>query len=328
VVPVIVEQDGAVATVRVDNATETAPENFLTDAVVTRLWDTLTTLEKDRGIRAVVLTGAGRGGFIGHYDIDEIVTGAQRVALAMPRGLAPAVLGLAVPLARARWLRRRVAASALAGVVALVRFHQVTALIRRSRKVYVAAVDGPAFGGGLELALACDVRVAGDGGDLGLIEVLLGLVPGGGGSQLLARALGPSRALELLLEGRPLTAEQALRLGLVHLVVPREEVLAQARVVARRLARRSPDAVRAVKHAVHQGGSLPLDGGLAVERSWFLTLAGGVAAKTALRHLATRIWHSRRAGLDPEQAAALRMKDLRDGVAVELGEPLHFAENN
>jgi enoyl-CoA hydratase len=319
--PVTVERDGAVVTVRIDNVTENASENFLTTPVLTQLWDELTGLERDNGVRAVVLTGAD-GRFVGHYDVDEILAGAQRVGVGVPRALAPAVLGFAAPLARVRGLRVRLAASPLAGVVALSRFHQLTELIRDSSKVYVAAIDGPAFGGGLELALACDVRVAGaEGCDLGLLEVLLGLVPGGGGSQVLVRALGPQRALDMLLEGRTLTSAQAYELGLVQHLVSREEVLAEARTVARRLGGRFAPAVRAVKHAVHHGGSLSVRRGHAVEGAWFLALAGRGGTQTALRHLATEIWRSRRAGEDPVESATRRMIELQRGDAVEFAAP-------
>ncbi|MDI2127665.1 enoyl-CoA hydratase/isomerase family protein [Yinghuangia seranimata] len=276
---VTAERDGAVLTVRVDNP----PLNFLNAALMDRLADTLAAARRDPDVRAVVLTGATPGVFIGHYDIDEILDGVRRAGVALPERLAPVPLRVLAPLVRVPRLRAALAATPVGGLVSLLRFHEVIRSMRRSDTVFVAAIDGPALGGGFELALGCDIRVTGDGPyDLGQAELLLGLVPGGGGSQLLARMLGSARTIELLLEGRLFSPAEALEAGLVHHVVPRDEVVKHAHEVASRLATRSASAVGAAKRLVYEASSASVERGLAAERASFLALAGGAPAQRAL----------------------------------------------
>ncbi|WP_366146367.1 enoyl-CoA hydratase-related protein [uncultured Pseudokineococcus sp.] len=140
----------------------------------------------------------------------------------------------------------------------------------------VAALEGPVLGGGLELALACDVRVCGEGARLGLPEVGLGVVPGAGGTQRLARLVGPARAKDLLLSASPVGAQESWRLGLVDRVVPAGEALGAARALAERYAAAGPrEALRAAKRAVDGGLELPLPQGLALERALFTELFAG-----------------------------------------------------
>nr|WP_298992752.1 enoyl-CoA hydratase/isomerase family protein [uncultured Pseudokineococcus sp.] len=140
----------------------------------------------------------------------------------------------------------------------------------------VAAVEGAALGGGLELALACDVRVCAKDARLGLPEVGLGVLPGAGGTQRLARLVGPSRAKDLLWSGAPVGAEEALRLGLVDEVVPPGEALDAALARAARYAAAGPrDALRAAGRAVDEGLGLALADGLALERRLFTELFAG-----------------------------------------------------
>lgn len=313
------ERHGAMATLRVNNVSDDAGDNLLTTPVMTQLWDALVRIERDPRIRAVVLTGALPGRFIGHYDIDEILTSADRVGLPMPPRLAPYALRSVAPLVRNRRLRDMVGRSALGGVASLLLFHQTVAHMRRSAKVFVAAIDGPAFGGGFELALACDIRVAGDGPfEMGLFEVLIGLLPGGGGSQLLTRTLGTGATIDLLLEGRTFSPQQAYDLGLVQHLVPQASVYDEARSIARRLARRSPMAVRAVKHVVYTGGSADVGRGLATERSWFMALVSRDSAKTALRRYSAQMRDARLAGDDPAEFTGKYLPQWREGTAVEF----------
>ena len=133
-------------------------------------------------------------------------------------------------------------------------------------QVFIAYIAGHALGGGLEIALACDIRLAGAGlYKLGLPEVTLGLLPGNGGTQRLTRLIGPSRALELLVTGRTYTVEEAREMGLVADVYNADEGEAKVREYASRLAGGAGQAIAAIKRCVHEGGELSLSNGLALE---------------------------------------------------------------
>jgi enoyl-CoA hydratase len=141
-------------------------------------------------------------------------------------------------------------------------------------KPTIAAINGYALGGGLEIALGCDFRVLGETAKLGLPEIQLGVIPGGGGTQRLARLVGPAIAKNLLYTGRHVAAEEAARIGLAEEVVPVEQTLERAMQLAATLARGPAMALRAAKLSVDEGLDLPLDSGLALERSHFLALFG------------------------------------------------------
>ena len=140
-------------------------------------------------------------------------------------------------------------------------------------KPLIAAINGYAFGGGLEAALACDLRIAAEGAQMGQPEVGLGLLPGWGGTQRLPRLLGESRAMEIMLVGEPLTAQRAFEIGLVHQVVPPEELRAAANALAERICRNGPLAVRACKMAAQRGLATSLEEGLRIEQLYFERLA-------------------------------------------------------
>ena len=144
--------------------------------------------------------------------------------------------------------------------------------VARIPKPTVAAVTGYALGGGCELALACDFRVAGDNARLGQPEILLGLIPGAGGTQRLARLVGPSRAKELIFSGRFVAAEEALRMGLVDEVVDAADVLAAARRRVAPYVGGPAFALRAAKEAIDRGVEVDLDTGLEIERMQFAGL--------------------------------------------------------
>ncbi|MEW2086751.1 enoyl-CoA hydratase-related protein [Streptomyces sp. NPDC005283] len=144
--------------------------------------------------------------------------------------------------------------------------------VARIPKPVVAAVTGYALGGGCELALCADFRIAADNATLGQPEILLGLIPGAGGTQRLSRLIGPSKAKDLIFTGRMVKAEEALALGLVDRLVPAAEVYEQARAWAARLARGPALALRAAKESIDAGLETDIGTGLAVERNWFAGL--------------------------------------------------------
>ncbi|MBV2353357.1 enoyl-CoA hydratase/isomerase family protein [Streptomyces sp. J2-1] len=144
--------------------------------------------------------------------------------------------------------------------------------VARIPKPVVAAVTGYALGGGCELALCADFRIAAENAKLGQPEILLGLIPGAGGTQRLPRLIGPSRAKDLIFTGRMVKADEALSLGLVDRVVPAPEVYGQAHAWAARLARGPALALRAAKESVDAGLETDIDTGLTVERGWFAGL--------------------------------------------------------
>lgn len=138
--------------------------------------------------------------------------------------------------------------------------------------VVIAAVNGPALGGGCELALACDLRIAADNAKFGQPEILLGIIPGGGGTQRLARLVGPSRAKDLILTGRQVRAEEALAIGLVNEVHPAADVLGRALALAAELAAGPVAAQRLAKQVIDAGLETTLDAGLKLEQDAFVAV--------------------------------------------------------
>jgi enoyl-CoA hydratase/carnithine racemase len=158
----------------------------------------------------------------------------------------------------------------------------VTAVARIPKPV-VAAINGYALGGGCELALAADVRIAAEDAQLGQPEVLLGIIPGAGGTQRLSRLVGPSRAKELIYTGRFVKADEALRMGLVDRVVPREQVFGEALAWAGQFKDAAALALRAAKEAVDRGLEVDLDTGLEIERAAFAALFATEDRTTGMR---------------------------------------------
>jgi enoyl-CoA hydratase/carnithine racemase len=155
--------------------------------------------------------------------------------------------------------------------------------VARIPKPVVAAVTGYALGGGCELALCADIRIAGEGAKLGQPEILLGLIPGAGGTQRLSRLVGPAKAKDMIFTGRQVKAPEALAMGLVDRVVPDGEVYEQASAWAARLAAGPAIALRAAKESVDVGLEADIDTGLAVERNWFAGLFATEDRTTGMR---------------------------------------------
>jgi enoyl-CoA hydratase len=148
-------------------------------------------------------------------------------------------------------------------------FHTALDAVAAIPRFVIAAVSGYALGGGCELALACDYRIAGEKAVFGQPEVLLGIIPGGGGTQRLPRVVGLSRAKELMITGRQVKADEALRIGLADEVVPSDVLHQRARELAAEVARGASIAQALVKQAVDTGASLPLSDALALEKKLF-----------------------------------------------------------
>src|SRR5262245_32040260 len=241
------ERQGAVALVTIDNP----PMNALSTALLDELEAEVDALDGDDDVRAIVLRGAGERAFVAGADIKEFPS--LRESASGEGGSARGIQKLG---------------------------HRMDA----SRTPFVAAIRGFCLGGGLELAMCCDIRVCSDDAKLGQPEIKLGLIPGGGGTQRLPRLVGPGRAMLLNLTGEFVDAETAHAWGLVERVVPAEEVEGAALEVAGQIAAQSPHAVAVLRELARTTRDLPLEEGLRREADGFVRClrsedgAEGVAA--------------------------------------------------
>src|SRR3954453_12473680 len=262
-----VERRGRVLMVSIDHP----PHNFMTSEMVRELDDLVRSLDGARSVGAVVITGKPDNLYITHYDVGEILASVRRAGIAAPPWLTGIILRIAGVVRRIPGLRDLAERTPLAAVFELYRIHDVFLQMNRSEQVLIAAINGPATGGGCEISLACDVRVMADADiAIGLPEMTIDFNPGAGGTQRLPRLVGVGRALQMMLEGGTLSPREALAHGLVGAVVPPDQVKDAAVHMGERLARRSPEAIRSLKRAVYDGASRPLAQGLGVERKWFM----------------------------------------------------------
>jgi enoyl-CoA hydratase len=232
------------------------PHHYMTGALLTDLDRLTAAVDADDTVGAVILTGAP-GSFITHFDVEELLAGADRVGRAVPEVATRVGVRASQALARVPGGDRVAEALPAEGLETMRRFADVVLRIQRSGAVYLAAIGGPCGGGGLELVLSFDVRVAADTDVvLGLPEFLIGLTTSVGG-QRLAQLLGPARALEMMLEGRLLEPAEALDRGLLNQVVPGDDLLPTVRGLAARYARRSRDTVAAQKRIFGEYAQLP-----------------------------------------------------------------------
>lgn len=247
---VLLERDDGVAVL---TANRPEKRNALNATLRRELIEALDALRADDAVRVVVITGAGEKAFIAGADVAEF---AERT-----------------PVEQRSVMEQR----------------RVFDVVAEYPKPTIAMINGVALGGGCELAMACDVRIAAESAALGQPEIRLGLIPGGGGTQRLPRLVGPGRALRLILTGELVPAAEALRIGLVDEVVADGALRARVLEVAGAMASYSPVALRLAKAAVRAALELPLTAGLAHERELFITAFGtedrseGVAAFLARR---------------------------------------------
>ena len=253
-----------------------------------------------------------------HYDVAEILAGVEDVGVTPGPRLAGALLGAAGAISAGSRAADAAERTPLRGLLELHRIHDVFVRMNRLDKVVIAAINGPATGGGCELALACDLRYMADAPEfmIGLPEMTMGFNPGAGGTQRLSRLLGPGPALEAMLEGRTFTPAEALEAGIVHRIVDPGDLESQAMETAERMARRSPGSVRALKAAVYEGSSRGLLRGLAEERRRFMSVGGQEPARRAMTEFVAEV--ERRDGspwADPEG-----VKPWQRGEVEDLGE--------
>jgi enoyl-CoA hydratase/carnithine racemase len=306
-----VEQRGRVLLARLHNP----PHNFMNRHMVVELGELVERADADEGVGAVILTGEHPSAFISHYDVGEILAGSEQVGRSVSPRVAGGALRATGALGRVPGMARPLGRSPAAGLVELRQIHDVFLQMNRADAVFVAAINGAATGGGCELALACDLRIiSSEGGPMGQPEILVGLIPGGGGSQRLARLLGQGRAIELILEGSVLDAREAADLGLVHRLVPAADLIDVALATAERLSRRAPGTIGAAKRCVYEGGSASLSEGLHNERAEFLSVT---AAPAAIRAMGAYVQELEELGEPPFRNAEARVPWLQ-GTAVDM----------
>ncbi len=207
--------------------------NALSDQVRTDLLAALDRIAADDGIGVVVLTGAGEKAFIAGADIGEFAGRSpfdQRHAMRSPR---------------------------------------IFDIMAAYPKPVIAMINGYCLGGGCELAMSCDIRIASDKASFGQPEINLGLIPGGGGTQRLPRLVGSGNALRLILSGDRIPAAEAVQIGLVDQVVPHAELRARTLELAGRIAARSPLTLKVAKEAIRAADQLPIEDGIRYERDLF-----------------------------------------------------------
>jgi enoyl-CoA hydratase len=237
----LLERDGGVAILTINRPKVL---NALNSQTLDELRRAILDLKRDDAVRAVILTGAGEKSFIAGADINELATQTP------VSGREHAMTG-----------------------------QHILDLIEHLGKPVIAAINGFALGGGCELAMACTIRIAADTAKLGQPEINLGLIPGYAGTQRLTRIVGRGRALELLLTGDQVTAQEAHRLGLVNRVVPAADLMTEAKKLAAALAAKAPVAIRYILEAVHKGVEMPF----AQAQVFEATLFGLVASTEDMR---------------------------------------------
>lgn len=217
------------------------PQNFLNALMVNEIRTLAEEVETDAEVRALILTGGVEGIFITHYDVGELSGTANAAREQESFGVGPELHDM----------------------------HRALLQLEGLSKPVIAAINGTAMGGGCELALACDFRYVAKGGVIGLPEVRVGILPGAGGTQRMARLLGTAKALELIMLGNVVDAETAERIGLVHRAVEPDRLMPEALALAQELAQRPPVSVALIKQCILRGSEMPLAEALRFEQEAF-----------------------------------------------------------
>jgi enoyl-CoA hydratase len=237
------------------------PRHTLTAPMVMRMHELLDQLRGDGQVRVLVVRSATPGVFITHYEVGELSS-----------------------MADSRGESKSTPASRPAEEERLHPLHELILKLEDLDAITIAALDGLAMGGGLELALGCDFRLARDGQHVfGLPETTVGILPGAGGTQRLARLLGIARAMDLILHARLMTPREALELGVVHRVFDDASFDAELKAFTDNLARRAPIALQQAKRAIRDGVDRPLRDGLLVEQRAFDRTMASEDARHAMK---------------------------------------------
>jgi enoyl-CoA hydratase len=238
---VAARREGPVLVVTLTNP----PSNFMNGPMVLEIAQAVADVEHDEDVRAIVFTGGVDGIFITHYDVGELSQASDATREREPAPRQPS------------------------DNVELHGMHKLLLKLQSLPQPVIAAINGTAMGGGCEFTLACDFRIMARGYQIGLPEVRVGILPGAGGTQRMARLLGTARALELMLLGNTVDAETAERIGLVHRAVEKDRVLPEAIAMATELASRPRLSVALIKKLVLQGVQMPLEDALRMEQRAF-----------------------------------------------------------
>jgi enoyl-CoA hydratase len=244
-----VEQEDRVLTARFCDP----PHNFMTARMQKDL-DTLTAVvDDDSTVGAVVLTGGVPNRYITHFDIAEILAAASRVGRLLSGQALLKLLQSIDVVGAVPGGEQALERTPISQFLSVPRFNQVVLRVMRSPAVYIAAIGGPCGGGGLEMSVCFDVRLAADDDAVGFIlpELLIGLTTTVGG-QRLAQLIGPARALEMMLEGRMYSAREAHQMGLVNRLVPPDDLVGEAQELGARYARRNRDTIAAQKKVFNE----------------------------------------------------------------------------
>ena len=261
-----IETRGPVLVARIDGG----PHALFDVAIAKDLKDLVDRADKDPNIRAVVFTGTHPDRFLSHADVSWLQQGGVGFPPINTR-IAGLVARFATAINKTPGIRTIAHKTQLKTLLQLDSIHATFLKMNASGTIFIAALNGSALAIGAEFAWACDVRIMADGDYvIGLSEVLLGLTPGGGGSQRLPRLIGTQQTLSAVLEGKPFTPAEALELGAVDEVVPQQDVLARAIERAEYLSLRAKGSLGAIKRSIYFGSSLPLKEGLQYEHAEFL----------------------------------------------------------
>src|SRR6266498_1158980 len=263
---IAIEGHAGVLVARIDGS----PHALFDAALTKQLKELVDRADRDPNIHAVVFTGTHPDRFLSHSDVTWLQQGGVGFPPINTR-IAGIVSRMARLINKVPIVRTLAGMTRLKTLLQLDSFHATFLKMNASGTIFVAALNGSALAVGAELAFACDLRIMADGDFvIGLSEVLLGLTPGGGGSQRLPRLIGTQQTLVAVLEGRPFTPAEALSLGAVDEVVPQEKVLARSIERAEYLSLRSKKSLGAIKRSIYFGSSRSLEQGLQLEHAEFL----------------------------------------------------------